>query len=73
MPLRFTDETGWAHYPPTPIPYEDPEREAEPTYSFFWSEYLIHEVNVLILSKGMDPLKAIHTVEQKHLKKKHRP
>ena len=71
MPLRFSNETGWTHYPPTPIPYEDPNDEPEATYSFFWSHYLIHKVNVLIQSEGMDPLKAIHIVEETHLKRRH--
>ena len=72
MPLRLSVETGWTHYPPTPIPYEDPGGEPEPAYSFIWSHYLIHKANVLILSKGMEPLKAIHTVEETYLKKKHK-
>jgi len=71
MPLRFSDETGWTHYRPTPIPYE-PDGEPEPLYSFYWPHELIHEVNVLILSKGLDPLKAIQAVEKKHLMKQHR-
>ena len=70
MPRRFCGEIWWTRYPPTPIPYEDSETEPEPTYSFIWPHHLIHEVNVLILSKGIDPLKAIHIVEQTHLKKK---
>ena len=72
MPLRFSVETGWTHYPPTPIPYEDPGGEPEPAYSFIWSHYLIHKANVLILSKGMEPLKAIQAVEKKHLRKEHK-
>jgi hypothetical protein len=70
MPLRYTQENGWTYCPPTSIPYEDPGSEPKPAYSFFWSHYLIHEANVLILSKGMDPLEAIHIVEQTYLKKK---
>ena len=72
MPLRFSDEVGWTYYRATRIPYEDEEDEPEPLYSFFWPHELIHEVNVLILSKGMEPLKAIHIVEERDLKKKHK-
>jgi len=72
MPLRFSDETGWTHYRAMRIPYEDAEEEPEPLYSFFWPHELIHEVNVLILSKGLDPLKAIRVVEKKHLRKEHK-
>ena len=69
MPLVFDNKTGWTQHPPTPVPYEAPEHEPETTYSFFWPHDLIHEANVLILSKGMDPLKAIHIVDQTRLKK----
>ncbi len=72
MPLRFNDEAGWTYYPPTRIPYEDAEAEPEPAYSFYWPHNLIDEVNVLILSKSMDPLRAIQAVEKKHLRKKHK-
>src|SRR5262249_13723701 len=70
MPLRFCGEFWWTRYAPTPIPYEDAETEPEPTYSFIWPHRLIHEVNVLILSKAIDPLKAIQIVKKRHLKKK---
>ena len=72
MPLRFSDETGWTYYRSTRIPYEDAEDEPKPAYSFIWSHYLIHKANVLILSKGMEPMKAIRIVEETHLKKKHK-
>ncbi len=72
MPLKFTEENGWTYRSPTAIPYEDPESEPTRAYSFSWDQYLIHEVNDLILSKGIDPLTAIHIVEQIHLKKKHK-
>ena len=72
MPLRFTEENGWTYCPPTSIPYEDAESETTPAYSFLWDQYLIHKANALILSKGIDPLKAIHIVEQIHLKKRHK-
>ncbi len=68
MPLRFDDETGWTYRPPTPIPYEDPGGEPARAYLLFWSHDLIREANLLV-SKGMDPLKAIHIVEEKHLKR----
>ena len=69
MPLRF-HEAGWTYYPPTRIPYEDVEAEPEPAYSFSWPHNLIYEVNVLILSKRMDPLKAIQAIEKKYLRRK---
>jgi len=69
MPLRFDDENGWIYHPPTPIPYADPGGEPKPAYSLFWSHDLIREVN-LLTSKEMDPLKAIHIVVARHLKKK---
>ena len=70
--LRFNDEAGWTYYPPTRIPYEDAEGEPEPPYSFSWPHDLIREVNVLILSRGMDPLRAIQAVEKKHLRKEYK-
>ena len=73
MPLKYTEENGWTYCLPTSIPYDDPGSEPQPAYSFFWSNDLIHEANVLILLKGMDPLNAIHAVEQKHLSKTHKP
>ncbi len=72
MPLRFSNETGWTCCPPTRIPYEDAEDEPEPLYFFYWPLDLIHEVNVLILSKGMEPLKAIQVIEKKHLRKEYK-
>jgi hypothetical protein len=72
MPLRFNNEAGWTYFPPTRIPYEDIEDEPEPLYSFYWPHTLIHEANVLILSKGMDPLQAIQTIEKKHLRREYK-
>ena len=72
MPLRFNGEAGWTYSPPTRIPYEDAEGEPEPLYFFSWPQDLICEVNVLIVSEGVDPLKAIQVVEKKHLRKEYK-
>jgi hypothetical protein len=69
MPLRFDDETGWTYHQPRPIPYADPGGEPEPYYSLLWPHDLIDEANALI-STGMDSLKAIHMVDERHLKRK---